>query len=255
MHDKKWYILVDDDTYLIQPSLDVVLGRYDPSVPYYLGNAVGDYRQRFAHGGSSTAISHAAMSALLSQNNAPALVEAKEASLTETWGDRLLARALLRLGIHIEEQASRFFNGEQPWASRLRGDRLCAPVATFHRLSAGEMREVGRVLARTAYPVLWVDIWDMYGAPFLEAYRERPYRIAWDHVGQLDEHTTTLGGAKSATGCLRSCEAHGQCLAWTWEEAESLCHLSPWVTVGTEARGRVSGLHIDRVWGLADLCR
>lgn len=255
MPDKKWYILVDDDTYLIQPSMGVILGHYDTSEPHYLGNAVGDYRQRFAHGGSSIAISHAAMSKLFAPGNARVLSAAREASLTEVWGDRLLAGTLLKLGIHIEEQASRFFNGEQPRASRLRDRRFCVPVATYHRLSAGEMQEVGRLFREVSDPVLWIDLWDIFGATSFEKYRDQPLRGGWDHVGRLDEHTKTLAGAKTALGCSRFCEARGQCLAWTWDEDEALCHLSPWLIVGTEARGRVSGLHVDRVRRLADLCR
>lgn len=34
MPNRKWFILVDDDTYLIQPSLNAILGHFDPSVPH-----------------------------------------------------------------------------------------------------------------------------------------------------------------------------------------------------------------------------
>lgn len=34
MPDRKWFILVDDDTYLIYPSLNFILGHFDPSMPY-----------------------------------------------------------------------------------------------------------------------------------------------------------------------------------------------------------------------------
>lgn len=34
MPDRKWLILVDDDTYLIYPSLNFILGHFDPSMPY-----------------------------------------------------------------------------------------------------------------------------------------------------------------------------------------------------------------------------
>ncbi|PSR76281.1 hypothetical protein BD289DRAFT_337911, partial [Coniella lustricola] len=264
MPHKKWFILVDDDTYLIQPSLDAVLGSFDSSRPYYLGNAIGDYRQRFAHGGSSVILSHAAMNNLFSTDGTRAattsarysLAAARRASLTEIWGDRLLASALLRLGIHIDEDSSRFFNGEQPWATRVRKDRFCAPLATFHRLSAGEMVDVGRVFGSrtTGELVMWIDLWDIYGAPPFELFETRPLRREWDHVGPLDEHTTTIEDVPMAEACLRRCEADGACLAWTWEERRAVCHLSPWITVGREAPEKVSGLHIGRVTELAGVC-
>ncbi|KAK3348435.1 hypothetical protein B0H65DRAFT_175646 [Neurospora tetraspora] len=57
--NKKWYLLVDDDTYLVQPSLKPLLAHLG-SVPYYIGNAVGDFRIRFAHGGSGIILSQGA---------------------------------------------------------------------------------------------------------------------------------------------------------------------------------------------------
>ncbi|KUI65676.1 Glycoprotein-N-acetylgalactosamine 3-beta-galactosyltransferase 1 [Cytospora mali] len=206
MPRKKWFILLDDDTYLIQPSLNALLGHFDPSIPYYIGNAVGDYRQRFAHGGSSITLSRAAVQKLFAGRNHRALATARRASATEVWGDRLLADALLRLGIHIEEGTGRFFNGEQPWASRLRSDRFCVPVSTFHRLTAEEMKGVGRVFRKAVDPVLWVDLWDVFHGPSFATYEVTPLRREWDHVGRLDEHTVTLTGVKAAPGCSRLCE-------------------------------------------------
>lgn len=286
MPRKKWFIFVDDDTYLIQPSMDAVLSHFDPSRPYYLGNAVGDYRQRFAHGGSAVVLSHAAMQKLFSTDGSrsttaaarQSLAAARHASLTEVWGDRLLASALLRVGIYIDEDSSRFFNGEQPWAARLRKDRFCVPLTTFHRLSAGEMEDVGRLFGgrgrgrssrdRTRVQelgaaaaavagelVMWVDLWDIYGAPPFELFESRPLRRGWDHVGPLDEHTTTIEDVQAAEACLRRCEVDGACLAWTWEERRAVCHLSPWITVGREAPGKVSGLHVRQVTELAGVCR
>lgn len=220
------------------------------------------------------------MQALFAPGNHRAVARARRASLTETWGDRLLAEALLRLGVPVDEDASRFFNGEQPWASRLRPDRLCAPVATFHRLStAGEMADVGRAFRDAADPVLWVDLWEMFahrgGAGRLQdrppargarpsisqtasphEYNEvAPGRPGWDHVGSLDEHTETLAGVGAALGCSRLCGSRRKCLAWTWDEDKGRCHMSPWVTVGREALGMVSGLDVDRFRDLADECR
>lgn len=217
------------------------------------------------------------MQALFAPDNHHAVAKARRASLTEKWGDRLLADALLRLGVPVDEDASRFFNGEQPWASRLRADRLCAPVATFHRLSTtGEMADVGRVFRDAVDPVLWVDLWEMFAQRGGLRHQERaaaarpsisqtastheyeevvPGRAGWDHVGDLDEHTETFSSVKAANNCSRLCSSRKKCLAWTWDETKLLCHLSPWVTVGREAAGLRSGLDVDRFRNLADECR
>lgn len=255
MPHKKWYLIVDDDTYLIQPSMNLLLSHLDPDIPYYLGNAVGDYRQRFAHGGSAIALSRAAMHELFAPCNAPNLLQAQRESLTETWGDRLLAKTLLRSGIYIDEEASRFFNGEPPWASRLRKDRFCMPVTAFHRLSAPEeMREAGNVFRHMAEPVAWIDLWEIYGAPTFERYMETPLRPDWDHVGVLDEQTSTAEGIVSATKCWAMCKASKGCLAWTWDLDSSACHMSPWITVGKAAKGKMSGLHVEKTVKLAHDC-
>ena len=218
------------------------------------------------------------MQALFAPGNHHAIAKARLASLTETWGDRLLADALLRLGVPVDEDSSRFFNGEQPWASRLRPDRLCAPVATFHRLStAGEMTDVGRVFRDAVDPVLWVDLWEMFAhregrerqgrsadsaRPSVshtsspDGYEKAtPGRPGWHHVGDPDEHTETFTSVKDALGCSRLCGSDRKYLAWTWDERLGLCHLSPWVTVGREAAGLRSGLNVDRFRDLSDECR
>ena len=69
MPNAKWYVLLDDDTFVIKASLLAVLGRLDPSEPHYLGNAVGDFRGRFGHGGSGILISGAAMSQLFERED------------------------------------------------------------------------------------------------------------------------------------------------------------------------------------------
>lgn len=85
MPHQKWYIMLDDDTYLVDPSLLLVLGHIDPAVPHYIGNAIGDYKGRFAHGGSAVVLSQAAMHLLFSQN--PDVVSAAHLeSLTARWG-------------------------------------------------------------------------------------------------------------------------------------------------------------------------
>ena len=89
MPDKKWYLIVDDDTYLVEQSLRMLLEYLDPNVPHYVSNAVGDYRARFAHGGSGVVLPQAAVRRLLAHPEV--VTAAHRQSLDEIWGDRLLA--------------------------------------------------------------------------------------------------------------------------------------------------------------------
>src|SRR6478609_11513054 len=92
MPQKKWYIILDDDTFLVKPSLQLFLDRLNSREPHYIGNAVGDYKGRFAHGGSAVIISGEAMRRLFSRPDIVA--RSYIASLDETWGDKLVATTL-----------------------------------------------------------------------------------------------------------------------------------------------------------------
>lgn len=49
--DKKWYLLVDDDIFLVEMSVKRFLGYFDLEEKYYFGNVVGDFWVRFVYGG------------------------------------------------------------------------------------------------------------------------------------------------------------------------------------------------------------
>ncbi|KAF5861017.1 hypothetical protein ETB97_000845 [Aspergillus alliaceus] len=254
MPDKKWYILADDDTYLMQPALKLLLEHLDPEVPYYVGNAVGDYKGRFAHGGSSVILSQATMRSLFSHREV--ITSAHLESLEETWGDKLLATTLLKLGIYLDEQYVIFFNGGPPRAIRVTEDRLCAPIISFHNLSPSEMINVGRRFQHTDDFLLWIDLWDIYGAPSLDSPILESGRKGWDHVGGLDESTMTVKDILTAQGCVKICHNYSKsCLAWTWESEKQLCHISNWMVPGDQAEGKTSGINVPRAKSLVNRCR
>lgn len=254
MPKKKWYLLVDDDTYLIQPSLKLLLERLDPSVPYYIGNAVGDYKGRFAHGGSGIVLSHSAMRQLFSH---PQVVSAAHhESFQETWGDKLLATTLMKLGIYLDETYTNFFNGEPLRMTKITAQRFCAPIISFHALSSPLLMErVGEIFRNTADRVRWIDLWNICEAPPLDSPVWEAGRENWDHVGKLDEATMTVRDVRSAKDCVRVCHNHANtCLAWTWKSASESCHISPWMIPGVEVYGKVSGINTPRAKSLANRC-
>lgn len=255
MPHKKWYIMLDDDTYLLNPSLQVILGHLDPTVPHYIGNAVGDYKGRFAHGGSAIVFSQAAMHRLFTQN--PNVVStAHLESLTANWGDKLTATTAMKVGIYLEERYNRYFNGEPPRQTRIRGDRFCVPIVSFHKMSPSQMMEVGRTFKNIAKPVLWIDLWNIYKAPTFDAFLNDPVRSKWDHVGRLDESTMSINNVETKDACLNFCHFHAStCLAWTWEAENNTCHISPWMTVGDGADSKFSGPNVPRARRLLSECQ
>ncbi|KAI5466237.1 hypothetical protein BGZ63DRAFT_348322 [Mariannaea sp. PMI_226] len=252
---KKWYIILDDDTFLIRPSLELLLSHLDPKKPQYIGNAVGDYKGRFAHGGSAILISGVAMRELFQR---PEIVEeAYVESMSETWGDRLVATTLQKLGIYIEEAYSHHFNGEPPSITRIRSDRFCSPLVSFHGLRRpGEMLQVGKTLAKVNDPVLWRDVWELFGQSPLSALGDSAVRLSVDHVGKPDEQTRTWGGVKNTEACQAKCEEHKRwCLAWTYELGTKRCNISPWfVLKADDAKQKASGVNWPKVQNLLGTC-
>ncbi|PHH85209.1 hypothetical protein CDD83_752 [Cordyceps sp. RAO-2017] len=256
---KKWYMILDDDTYLVRPSLELLLSHLDPSKPRYIGNAVGDYKGRFAHGGSAVLLSGAAMKVLFERPDVVA--RAYVDSLDETWGDRLVATTLQKVGIYMEERYGHHFNGESPEMSRIRADRVCSPVVSFHGLRRpGAMASVGRKLGWVAEPVLWGQLWELFGEQPMERYGRRP-SLPGDHVGPRDEHTKSWKGVSGDEACRTRCEGSGGgwCLAWTFERETNECHGSPWVMVGQPGGGggrpaTVSGVNWKRMERLLQQC-
>ncbi|KAK0667019.1 hypothetical protein QBC41DRAFT_324696 [Cercophora samala] len=222
--DKKWYLLVDDDTFLVETSLKKFLGHFDPEEKHYLGNAVGDFRARFAHGGSAVILSQAAMRALVKENPG-ALGTSYLESLDEVWGDRLLAKALIRVGIYLDEGYSYLFNGEPPRRSKIRGDRMCSPILSFHTLPEPEMmRDVGEHFWNVTEPVFWLDLWKIYGmrAPWRwdpEATR----RMIKDGKERQKKAQIVLGGVKSEGECLAEYNRrfrNNNGAGWVWGKPE-----------------------------------
>lgn len=222
MPGKKWYIMQDDDTFIIRPSLYRFLEHLDASKGMYLGNAIGDYKTRFAHGGSSFILSHETMRSLFDDN--PEVVsEAYVASIDETWGDKLIATTLNKIGVYISERYGHFFNGERPLITKASADRFCSPVVSFHGLAQpAQMKDVGKTFAQIEEPVFWKDLWEIYGQPDLNALGKNPIRSGQDHVGRQDD-ITMINHAGSVDKCLSSCVSQPKkCLAWAWDKTTEL---------------------------------
>lgn len=243
----------DDDTFILRPSLYRFLEHLNPSDAFYLGNAVGDYKGRFAHGGSSFIISNGAMSKLLN-GNSEIISQAYIASLDETWGDKLVATTLIKVGVYLSERYRHFFNGEPPLMTKISADRLCSPIVSFHGLIRPEqMKEVGRTFAEINKPVFWRDLWRIYGQP-VDAFDTLSIRLNQDHVGRQGDPDMSRA-TDSAEKCAEECESLGQqCLAWTWDIQTQGCLMSPWVVVGDKPEGKYSGLNVKEMTKLDSQC-
>jgi hypothetical protein len=255
MPKKKWYIMSDDDTYLIKSSVVLALGQLDPSTPHYLGNPVGDFKGRFAHGGSSSMVSAAALEKLFDRN--PKVVaDAYIDSITITWGDKLMSETLMKLGIYLDESYARLYNGEPPAMTRMWVDRFCLPLLSFHGLGSGTlMEDVGNAFKGMKDPVFWRQLGKIYGAADWDSFVTEPIRANMDFVGRLDEHSKTVENVENVEDCVKICGQHtADCLAWTWDSGAKLCHYAPWTIVGDYHDGFLSGINYPMAKKLESQC-
>ena len=244
-------MMLDDDTFLIKPSVRALLGHLNPSEAVYVGNAIGDFKGRFAHGGSAVILSHAAMEQLFERNQ-PVVEQAYLDSMTETWGDKLVATTLMKIGIYLDERFSHFFNGERPLITRVLPDRFCSPLVSFHGLAEpAQMADTAAMFRGLDRPVLRGELWEIYGQPALDAFSTNPIRRGRDHVGPGD---AAPAGHGSVERCVAACESQADCLAWTWDKASATCRTSRWFIIGDEPEGKYSGLNVARVRLLRDGC-
>lgn len=251
--DKKWYLVLDDDTYLVHPALEMLLSHLDPDRPYYIGNAVGDFRARFAHGGSGIILSRRAMQKFATDR--AVIARSLAVSLTETWGDKLVATTLQQLGIYLEERYAHYFNGEPPEITRVDGARFCSPIVSFHKLrTPTAMAHLAQSLSSFRKPVSWGQLLDIFSIPIGGGGGGGLV----DRVGPLDDKTTSWKGIKTAEQCRRKCEVDSKrwCLAWKHESAEAACHASPWVVPGERGSRSItaSGVHEAAIAGLRARC-
>lgn len=141
--DKKWYVFVEPDTYLIWSNLLDWLQHLDPTEPLYYGSEVQINEDVFAHGGSSFVISNPALkrAAQIYQQRAD---EWHALTSTHWAGDCLLGKALYDSGTPLS-WAWPMFQGGNPQTmdfqeSKDDGRSLwCAPAISYHHLAPSEI--------------------------------------------------------------------------------------------------------------------
>ncbi|KAI1650324.1 glycosyltransferase family 31 protein [Daldinia loculata] len=244
MPKKKWYVMLDDDTYIIKSSLALLLGHLNYGKPQFIGNPVGDYKGRFPHGGSSVVMSGAALSKLY-EEHPEVVAEGHQESATAIWGDKLLSTTFMKIGIYLDETYRRLFNGEPPWMTRMWIDRFCLPLVSFHGLGKDDaMLHVGDTFKNMTEPVFWGQLGKIYGAPNFASFIAEPIRSNVDYVGRLDEYSKTIDKVAEVDACVKICHDHStECLAWTFDPGRQQCHIARWAILGDVAEGRFSGIN------------
>ncbi|KAJ1558150.1 hypothetical protein HK096_003284 [Nowakowskiella sp. JEL0078] len=133
-HSAEWYIIIDDDTYVIFENMLHLVSHLNPSKPHYVGLSarfVGcdgvkkpEESTAFAHGGSGILLSRAAVQVLMQSNNESQSKRIDDCMLKYKlcWaGDVRTALCLRDNGIYLEKSIA--FNSESLFSDNFRWTR------------------------------------------------------------------------------------------------------------------------------------
>lgn len=148
--DKKWYIFVETDTYVMWQTLLNYLHALDAEKPYYIGGQIWIADVQFAHGGTGFAVSHPAMKNVVDMYQAEQTAWEKFAD--DHWaGDCVLGKAFKDSGTNLTE-AWPIWQGDDVGKMEFsrkdgpgEGYRLwCMPSVSYHHLGPTVVEELWR---------------------------------------------------------------------------------------------------------------
>ena len=260
--DKKWYVFVEPDTYLVWSNLLQWLQKLDPSKPFYSGSEVQIGEDIFAHGGSAFVMSRSAI-----QKGAELYTSEPDEWHTRTsqhWaGDCILGTALQKAGVGMAWGWPMFQGGnpaDMNWADA-KVDRIkllwCGPAISYHHFDPDQVQDMwefeqrwirnstaprSRFWQRRKTVLYHSDTFLRYVMPNLTS-----ERADWSNSSpELIPNSRGL----TAADCRASCEAktspaNETCVQYALSEIG--CSLSSDVKMGKAAKGVRSGWIMDRV--------
>jgi hypothetical protein len=159
--NKKWYVFIEADTYLIWSNLLLYLDRLDPSELVYRGSPTYSNDEAFAHGGSGYILSGSAMSKVF-QSGVGVAAKYTPKVKDESMGDYMLMKALRAEGVDMrgvwpilqgEKSSTIPFGGGLDNGAR----HWCQPVVTMHHISASEVSEVWQYELKRPHPMVRIS--------------------------------------------------------------------------------------------------
>lgn len=143
--DKRWYVFIEADSFLLWSMLLQYLSLLDHTEPYYIGAGTCMGNQLFAHGGSGFVVSQPAM--LLATQHYSANKAETESLTEQQWaGDYVLGKTFGEAGVSCTD-AWPHFQGDYPGLVAYAGPdgrygpaawlrEWCVPTISYHHMSS-----------------------------------------------------------------------------------------------------------------------
>ncbi|CAD0110287.1 unnamed protein product [Aureobasidium uvarum] len=222
--DKKWYVFVEADSYLLWASLLEYLAVLDPSKPHYTGSIMFIGDTVFAHGGSGFMVSQPAMHMVVDQYAAH---KAEIEAYTDGhWaGDCVLGKVFTEAGVKFTD-AWPIMQGDYPGLvayARPDGRPIadpnkrvwCYPTVSYHHVSPEMIEDLWKYeqqwLAHKPQDVRFhrhKDIFSQYILP-----RMSTDLLDWDN--ESDREESNIGSFEE---CRSKCEAASECKQYSYSE-------------------------------------
>ncbi|KAI8611228.1 hypothetical protein BC830DRAFT_677147 [Chytriomyces sp. MP71] len=248
-----WFMMIDDDTYVFIDSLKKYLSKFDPSKPYYFGQANRfrgcDGVMEFAEAEKAPLVAQGGAGILLSRGAMRAMADVLDACIVryeDCWaGDIRVALCLRDANIRLKHTAG--FNGWPPQGNFVFTPNPCEIPFTYHHVLPDQMfilREIERdyTSRHLGAPI-----------PSAEVFR-RFQRLA--QTNDLDEHIRETGFERKgrpfmnfkvnkAEECEDRCLYYRECVSWYYS-ADSRCWLKRTPGGKEEMEGAISGVFPNR---------
>ncbi|KAF9886753.1 hypothetical protein FE257_011130 [Aspergillus nanangensis] len=249
--DAKWYVFMEDDSYIFLPNLVRHLEQFNPQEPWYLGSLAWIHGDYFAHGGSGFALSRGAWEKSFGQD--PNIVE-KFTAYTEEHGcgDHILGHVLHEYGVefgetHGDNRWTYGFNADSHWGTWYDQNLWCEPVYSWHHTHGKDVARFYKLeqawdLEKKG-PLRHRDIFHEFVAPYLQPRVEfwdnwsSKYDIRSSNVANVEPPSTVKSPEvfrsswKSVDACEAACVSWAECVQWSYYEDR--CKMDSAVLLGS----------------------
>ncbi|KXL43347.1 glycosyltransferase family 31 protein [Acidomyces richmondensis BFW] len=252
--NRKWYIFVEPDSYMIWSNMLQWLRKLDPSKAVYYGSEVQIGDDIFAHGGSVFVMSCSAIQKAI--NIYLSNQDEWHRRTAEHWaGDCILGTALKHAGVDLTWSWPMFQGGnpaDMNWLEEKGGNILwCVPALSYHHFTSSEVKalwdfeqqQIAGQLSNGRLNQVRVlhhnEVYKTYVVPNISSQRHD-----WSNASP-DIIPNSLGLTIDA--CRAICVAKPECMQFALGQAG--CVISEDVHMGSAAMGVESGWINERVDG------
>ncbi|KAH8663408.1 hypothetical protein BGZ60DRAFT_411241 [Tricladium varicosporioides] len=248
--DLKWYIYIEDDSFLFIDNLLDYLSDLSPdAAPAYYGAYSGDGNDTFAQGGSGIVFSRSLMRSVFGGKKVPTLEEYGNYTSNSCCGDIVLGKVLRDHGIFVNERTygTASLRPEPPWRTGFDTSMWCEKVFSFHHLHQRDLVELDLFDKTAKRPAIFRDVYERFIAQHIGVGE----RTGWDNFAtkyEVTSNTTTVPLALSVESdrpalqaafetpkaCKGACHALKDCLGWRHDSAKKICRLDAVAKLGRE---------------------